>query len=71
VQRREVVFFLDRSIGKNIVARALREHGARIEPHDDHFERNTEEPRWIAEVSRRGWAIITKDRRTAGSGIVR
>jgi hypothetical protein len=63
VPRSEVVFFLDRSIGKHIVALALRDRGARVELHDDHFERSTEDPKWIAEVSRRGWAIITKDRR--------
>lgn len=61
--RRAVVFFLDRSVGKHSIAGVLRERGAKVEVHDDHFERDTEDAEWIVEVSRRGWAILTKDRR--------
>jgi predicted nuclease of predicted toxin-antitoxin system len=63
VPRKPVVFFLDRSLGKRHVAEALREIGVQVEVHDDHFPPDTEDSRWIAEVSGRGWAIVTKDRR--------
>ena len=62
-QHEPIVFFVDRSLGKHAVVNALREAGARVEAHDDHFEQNTEDPDWIPEVSTRGWVILTKDAR--------
>lgn len=61
--RSRPVFFLDRSVGKHHVPEALRAAGANVELHDDHFPADTADAEWIVEVSRRGWAIITKDRR--------
>ena len=57
------VFFLDRSIGKRIVASALVEAGANVELHDDHFLPDAPDIEWITEVSRRGWVILTRDKR--------
>lgn len=57
------VFFLDRSVGKHLVASALRRAGAEVELHDDHFRRDADDQDWIVEVSRRGWSVITKDTR--------
>jgi hypothetical protein len=36
-KRPDPVFFLDRSLGKNRVATALRQAGATVHIHDDHF----------------------------------
>lgn len=54
-------FFLDHQIGRYIVADALREAGARVEVHLDHFQGSTPDTEWLPEVGRRGWILITKD----------
>ncbi len=62
------VFYADRCLGK-VVPRALRDAGARVEVHDDHFAQDAPDEQWIPEVAGRGWVILTKDknlRRTHG-----
>ena len=56
-------FFLDRSLGKHIVAVALRSAGARVEVHDDHFSPDAADEEWLADVGRRRWIVLTKDNR--------
>lgn len=61
-------FYVDRCLGKG-VGQALRDAGARVEAHDDHFAQAEADAAWIPEVARRGWVILTKDkniRRRAG-----
>lgn len=58
-----LVFFLDRSLGKEIIASKLRGAGYRVEVHDDWFPPDAPDHVWLAEVSRRGWIILTKDKR--------
>src|SRR5262249_6267015 len=51
------------------VVRALRDAGACVEAHDDHFAQNEPDESWIPTVAQRGWVILTKDkniRRRAG-----
>jgi PIN like domain len=57
------VFFVDRSLGRHVVARALRIAGALVEVHDDHFAQDAPDEVWLPEVGRRGWAVLTKDER--------
>lgn len=57
------VFFIDRSVGKNVVATALRAAGATVEVHDDHFKQDAVDEEWLPAVGRRGWAVITSDDR--------
>ena len=57
------VFFLDRNLGHEDVAAALRARGACVEEHDRHFPRNAPDHAWLPEVGRRGWAVITQDTR--------
>ena len=33
--------------------------------HDDHFAKDTADEDWLPEVARRGWVVLTKDRRIA------
>ena len=54
-------FFVDRSLGKQ-VGRRLREAGATVELHDDHFEETTKDSVWTPDVTARGWVILTKDK---------
>jgi uncharacterized protein with PIN domain len=56
-------FFVDRSLGKHVVAAALRSIGARVEVHDDHFSPEATDEHWLSEVGRRKWIVLTKDYR--------
>src|SRR6266446_8841705 len=58
-----IVFFIDRSRGRKIVAQALRDVGAIVEIHDDHFPPDAKDEVWLTEVGRRGWVVLTKDDR--------
>lgn len=57
------VFFLDRTLGRRIVAEALRRAGHRVEIHDDHFDQSAPDEEWLSNVGSRGWVVITQDRR--------
>ena len=59
--QRELIFFIDRCLGRRVVASALRAVGARVEIMDDHFPPNVEDAVWLAEVGRRGWIVLSKD----------
>lgn len=57
-----LVLFIDRSLGKKIVAGALRQAVAQVEIHDDHFPPDAPDEDWLREVGRQGWVVLTKDR---------
>ena len=57
------VFFIDRSLGRKIVAQALREIGETVEVHDDHFAPDAKDEDWLVKVGKRGWIVLTKDDR--------
>lgn len=54
-------FFIDRSLGKGVGIK-LREAGALVELHDDHYPQTSADVDWIPAVSSRGWVILTKDK---------
>lgn len=58
----EPTLFLDRNLGKHIVAERLRAEGMAVEVHDDHLPLDAPDEDWIALVGRKGWVAITKDR---------
>jgi PIN like domain len=57
------VFFIDRSLGKHVVAGVLRASGLRVEVHDDHFKLDETDEFWLGSVGARGWVVLTKDYR--------
>jgi len=57
------VLFLDRSLGKQIIASALRRAGYDVEVHDDHFRPDAPDSEWLSAVSRKRWVVLTKDKR--------
>jgi PIN like domain len=59
----DIVFFVDRSLGKNVIATALAAIGAKVEIHDDHFAQDTDDIEWLTEVGRRKWIVLSKDER--------
>lgn len=56
------VFFIDRSLGKNVVPFALREAGINVEIHSDHFPDDAPDELWLAECGRRNWVVLAKDK---------
>jgi predicted nuclease of predicted toxin-antitoxin system len=61
--RKPATLFIDRCLGKHVIAQALRQAGATVELHDEHFSQNERDSIWLAEVGRRGWIVLTKDQR--------
>jgi hypothetical protein len=59
---RELVFFIDRHLGRQFPS-TLRDAGLRVERHDDHFGVETPDDEWIGEIGRRGWIAVTRDAR--------
>jgi predicted nuclease of predicted toxin-antitoxin system len=57
------VFFLDRSLGKKRIAAALRQAGATVQVHDDHFPIDARDEEWLSQVGQQGWIVLTKDHR--------
>ena len=62
-QLRECTFFLDRNLGRKWVAEALRQAGARVEIHDDHFAADAPDEEWLALCGERNWTVLTLDYR--------
>src|SRR5438876_10674898 len=61
-RQRDLVFFIDKCLGRKVVAEALRAEGVRVEIMEDHFDKNADDTMWVPEVGRRRWIILTKDR---------
>jgi uncharacterized protein with PIN domain len=57
------VFFVDRSLGKHIVAQALRSQGVTVEVHDDIFSPDAADEEWLATAGQKQWVVLTKDNR--------
>ena len=55
------VFYLDKCLGRRVVAQALRAAGARVELHTDHFAEDAPDEEWLPAVGQKGWLILTKD----------
>ena len=64
-----LTFFIDRCLRTTIIPKALREAGADVELHDDHFRTDCKDLVWLAEVGARHWTILTKDKRILHRGI--
>ena len=62
-QREEPTLFLDRSLGRHIIADRLRREGIKVEVHDDYLPNTAPDEEWIALVGERGWVALTKDKR--------
>ena len=58
----EPILFLDRNLGKHVIADALRSAGISCELHDDHLPIDAPDEDWIALAGRNGWIALTKDK---------
>lgn len=54
-------FFLDRALQSYALRDALKELGARVQMHRDHFKEDAEDIDWLPIIARRQWVILTKD----------
>ena len=61
-ETQQVIFFIDRCLGGDIVPRALREAGATVEIHDEHFPQDMRDEDWLIEVGNRHWVVLTQDK---------
>lgn len=57
------VFFIDRCLGKHLILDELRKTGVQVETHDNHFPPGATDEQWIPEVGKKGWVVLTKDKR--------
>lgn len=60
--REDLTLFLDRNLGKNIIANRLRSEGIKVEVHDDHLPPDAPDEEWIELVGQRCWVAVTRDR---------
>lgn len=58
----DFVLFLDRNLGKHIIADRLRSEGLNVEIHDDHLPLDAPDEEWLRLVGRNGWLALTKDK---------
>jgi hypothetical protein len=58
-----IVFFIDRSLGRIDVPTVLRDAGFACECHDDHWDQSTPDAVWLAGVAGKQWVVLTKDER--------
>jgi hypothetical protein len=59
-----LVIFLDENHCRNPhLQRVLNEAGVQFESHLEHFSPGTEDTAWLPEVGRRGWCLLTTDKR--------
>lgn len=62
-QPEEPTLFLDRNLGRGIVANRLRSETINVEIHDDHLPNNAPDEKWIALVERRDWVAVAKNKK--------
>ena len=58
----EPTLFLDRNLGRHIIADRLRSEGMKVEVHDDHLPLDAPDEDWVALVGRKRWVAVTKDK---------
>jgi predicted nuclease of predicted toxin-antitoxin system len=58
------IFFIYRCLGKKL-ADSLRNVGATVEIHDDHFIKDMKDEDWLRIVGERNWVVLTKDKKIA------
>ena len=54
-------FFLDRALQSYDLHDALKDLGARVQMHRDHFSEDAEDVDWLPVIAKRRWVILTKD----------
>ena len=63
--------FLDATHQAKVTAKLLRDSGVSVEVHKRYFLADAPDPEWIADCTRRGWAIISGDKGIEYDGVNR
>ncbi len=58
------IYFIDRALSES-VGYALQKAGRMVEFHKDHFPSDCPDTIWLPEVGKKGWIVLTKDKRIA------
>jgi len=59
----DLTVFVDCSLGRKIVPEMLRSVGAKVIAHDEVFQQGTKDETWLSEAGKKGWIVLTKDKR--------
>jgi hypothetical protein len=57
-----LTYFVDECLGRHFVVEALREAGAHVEVHYQHFQPGSPDAEWLPVAGQRQWIVLTKDR---------
>jgi hypothetical protein len=57
----EIAFFVDRSLGRCVVADALRRAGEKVVVHDDVFAPDVFDEEWLRRAGAEGWIVLTNE----------
>lgn len=57
-----LVLFIDRNLGRHVLADHLRAAGIPCEVHDDHLPQDATDADWLQLVGRKGWIAIGRDK---------
>lgn len=66
-----LAFFLDENNSVPEIAEVLRQAGALVHLHRDHFTQGVSDEEWLSIVGQKGWIIITRDARIRYNNIER
>ena len=56
------VLFIDRNLGRHVLADRLRAAGISCEVHDDHLPQDATDETWLQFISEKGWIAIGRDK---------
>lgn len=56
------VLFIDRNLGRHVLADKLRSAGIPCEVHDDHLPQDTTDETWLQFIGEKGWIAIGRDK---------
>jgi hypothetical protein len=61
--RDPLVLFLDESLDSDSIAEALTDAGVKVERLTHHLPRGTRDEEWLSLAGRKGWVVLTRDKR--------
>ncbi|MFZ0747956.1 MAG: hypothetical protein WAM70_01255, partial [Pyrinomonadaceae bacterium] len=62
-QLKRTTFFLERSLGGEVIRNELRKAGLRVEQHKKWFRHDTADEVWLPKVGRRRWIVLMRDQK--------
>jgi len=60
--KKPLTYFVDECLGRHFVTDALRNAGAHVEVHHEHFRSGAPDAEWLPVIGERKWIVLTKDR---------